>query len=970
MTTNSQLQSGGPAPGDWLAMVCSQAEGASSADAEMFRQQALPILQAIADSLPFSLLVKDRDGRRVLVNRGYLNLFSVTTEDVLQKTDFDLFSDDDARKFSGEDAQVLRTGKEVLSGEETTDADGGFRWIDRIKRPVCDANGSIVGVQVLFFDATERKELDHRREFELNLFESLMENIPDAIYFKDLESRFLRLSPAMGKHNTRLPSPEDAIGKTDADMFTEEHARQAREDELEIIRTGRPLVARIERETWPDREDTWVSSTKMPLRNRKGEIIGTFGISRDITELKKTQDQLQIARDEADAANQAKSDFLANVSHEIRTPMNGIIGMTELLLSTDLTDEQREYQLLVQSSAEALLTQLNDILDFSKIEAGKLELERLPFKLRDTLGNTLRTLATRAAQKGLELAAHILPDVPDDLMGDANRLRQIIINLVGNAIKFTNKGEIVVKVTPRAVTEESATLHVAVTDTGIGIDPEQQARIFKAFTQADASTTREFGGTGLGLAISSQLVQIMGGHLGVESELGRGSTFHFTAEFARADEEATNLAAELSTLHELPVIVVDDNRTNQIICEEMLINWGMKPTSVDGGQDGLDAIQRAAKAGAPYKLALVDVMMPGMDGLQMVEQLRARSIAESMKIIVLSSASRPEDKSRARELGIEYCMTKPVAQSDLLNSITTVMGTASIEDATATLLPTESSDEFVARRILLAEDGAVNRRVAVTLLEKRGHVVTAVENGRLAVDTYRSQDFDLILMDVQMPELDGFEATAEIRKIEAAHNGHIPIVAITAHAMKGDRQRCLDGGMDDYISKPFRPHELYATIERLTASESEATEGKLVHELSGSASLFVKPVPAAKPKLDAEILTPKHTKSVFDYQSALENVGGSEQIFVEMVDLFNLECPKQMDELQRAYDSGNAEAVMRAAHTLKSSVALFAAEPATTAARTIESLGSAGKLDEYPAAWEELKTQVEDLMEALSQAKT
>ncbi len=951
-------------------MVCSQAEGSSQADDDLFRQQAIPILQAIADSLPFSLLVKDRDGRRVLVNRGYLELFSITAEDVLQKTDFDLFSDDDARKFSGEDAQILRTGKEVLSGKEMTGDDGEFRWIDRIKRPIRDANGSIVGVQVLFFDATERKELDHRREFELNLFESLMENIPDAIYFKDLESRFLRLSPAMGKHNTRLPSPEDAIGKTDADMFTEEHARQAREDELEIIRTGRPLVARIERETWPDREDTWVSSTKMPLRNRKGEIIGTFGISRDITELKKTQDELQIARDEADAANQAKSDFLANVSHEIRTPMNGIIGMTELLLSTNLTDEQREYQLLVQSSAEALLTQLNDILDFSKIEAGKLELERLPFKLRDTLGNTLRTLATRAAQKGLELAAHILPDVPDDLMGDANRLRQIIINLVGNAIKFTNKGEIVVKVTPRAVTEDSATLHVAVTDTGIGIDPEQQARIFKAFTQADASTTREFGGTGLGLAISSQLVQIMGGHLGVESELGRGSTFHFTAEFARADEEVTNLSAELSTLHELPVIVIDDNRTNQIICEEMLINWGMKPTSVDGGQDGLDAIERAAKAGAPYKLALVDVMMPGMDGLQMVEQLRARRMAESMKIIVLSSASRPEDKSRARELGIEYCMTKPVAQSDLLNSITTVMGTASIEDTSMSASLAERSEEFVPRNILLAEDGAVNRRVAVTLLEKRGHVVTAVENGRLAVDAYRSQEFDLILMDVQMPELDGFEATAEIRKSEAASEGHIPIVAITAHAMKGDRQRCLDAGMDDYISKPFRPHELYSTIERLTASESETTEAKLVHELSGSASLFVKPMPADKPKPDAAILPKKPTQSVFDYDSALENVGGSEQIFVEMVDLFQLECPKQMDELQQAYQSGNAEAVMRAAHTLKSSVALFGAEAATTAARNIETLGSAGKLDDYPAAWEELKMQVENLLEALSQAKT
>lgn len=966
MDTRAESRANGPPPDNWLAMICQSVDSQEPAGDGLIAVQILPILQAIADSLPLSLLIKDRDGRRVFANRGYLELFAVTHESVIGKTDFDLFSDVKARLFSGEDAQVLRTGKELRDGEEVGTEENP-RWIERMKRPIRDADGTVVGVQVLFFDATESKMNERQREFDLNLFESLMDNIPDAIYFKDLESRFLRLSPAMGKHLFQLAAPEDAIGKTDADMFTEEHAKQARSDELEIIRTGRPLVARVERETWPDRDDTWVSSTKMPLRNREGEIIGTFGISRDITELKKTQDELQLARDAADAANQAKSDFLANVSHEIRTPMNGILGMTELLLSTDLTDEQREYQLLVQSSAEALLTQLNDILDFSKIEAGKLELEQLPFQLRDTLGNTLHTLAARAAQNGVELAAHIVPEVPDDLIGDPSRLRQVIVNLVGNAIKFTDEGEIVVKVTPTAITDGMAKLHVAVKDTGIGISDEQKKRIFEAFTQADASTTREYGGTGLGLAISSQLVQIMGGHLGVESELGCGSTFHFTAEFVRGEPKSGDEFEQLATLHDLPVLVVDDNRTNQIICEEMLSNWGMNPTSVDGGQEGLVEFDRAAAAGEPYRLALIDVMMPVMDGFEMVRQLRDRPDAESMQIIILSSASRPGDKKIAQSLGVAYCMTKPVAQSDLLNSITTAMGTARADSNPSDALGSQSGDDFISRRILMAEDGAVNRKVAVSLLEKRGHSVTAVENGQLAVDAYASGDFDLVLMDVQMPVLDGFGATEAIRKLEADTCKHIPIVAITAHAMKGDRQRCLDAGMDDYLSKPFRPKEFFSTIEALAASDNEISDERPTHELSGSASLFVKPGSTLKepPKPDVT----QDDSSPFDYDSALENVGGSKAVLLEMIDLFAQECPKQMADVEAAFATGDPEAVLRAAHTLKGSVALFAAEAATLAARKIEFLGREGNLDGFESAWSSLNEEVKRLFEAFEALK-
>ncbi|MEM9657820.1 MAG: PAS domain-containing protein, partial [Planctomycetota bacterium] len=671
-------------PWDWLATLCFGPDGVQS---DQLRQ-GTALFQSLVDSLPLNLMIKDRDGRRVFANRGYLELHQVEFDDVRGKSDFDLFPEKIARRFREEDVRVLEQGITLQGVEEQPMRDEQSRWIERIKGPLRGADGEIRGVQVLFWDVTGRRQTEQALDLERGLLHSLMDNIPDAIYFKDRESRFIRVSRAMqDKHG--LADPDEVVGQTDEDLFTEEHAQQALADEREIMRTGEPLVARLERETWPHRNDTWVSTTKMPLRNSDGATVGTFGISRDVTELKQAQDQLLHARDAANAASKAKSDFLANVSHEIRTPMNGIIGMTELLLNTELSDEQHEYQSIVKSSAHALLSLLNSILDFSKIESGKLELEIVPFELRETIGNTLQTLAARAAQKGLELAVRIPPEAPERLLGDPSRLRQILVNLVGNAIKFTDRGEVVVEVAVDSIDRHMSDLHFTVRDTGPGVPPEKQARIFEAFSQADASTTRKYGGTGLGLAISTQLVQLMGGRIWVESELGQGSTFHFVARLPLAPGKGPTTTGDFETLHGVPVLVVDDSQTNRLICQELLSVWGMNPTAVEGGQAAVALLRKTQATANPFRLVLLDVMMPGMDGFDVAKRMREDQGLADVAIIMLSSAGRPGDAAQARDLGVARCMTKPVTQSEVLHAIPPTLGAALGDVAPSTSL-TES----------------------------------------------------------------------------------------------------------------------------------------------------------------------------------------------------------------------------------------------------------------------------------------
>ena len=670
-----------------------------------------------------------------------------------------------------------------------------------------------------------------------------------------------------------------------------------------------------------------------------GSQIGQFMERKEAEDaLRVYARDLEIARKRAEEATRAKSEFLANISHEIRTPMNAMIGMAELALSTRITREQREYLNAIQGSADALLTLVNDLLDFSKIEARKLQLDHVAFNLRDALEDTMRVLAPRAHQKGLELACHVTPDLPPALVGDPLRLRQIVVNLVGNAIKFTEQGEVVLRVQVETRHNGDIQLRFSVADTGIGIPPDKQAVIFEAFSQADSSTTRRYGGTGLGLAISAQLVELMGGSISVESQPSRGSTFHFTARFEVQQPGMENLPSRWRTLTDLPVLIVDDNATNRRILEEVFTNWRMRPVAVEGGVAALATLEKSMRTDQPFAVVLLDGHMPDMDGFAVAERISEDRRYAGTKLVMLTSAGQPEDVARCRKLGISAYLTKPIKQSELFDVIVSAIGQPVKARASTPKRRKRSRPALRKLQVLVAEDNQVNQLVATRIFEKLGHQVTVVNNGREALAAVHAGKFDLIAMDVQMPEMDGLDATRAIRAVDRAAGTHIPIIAMTAHAMKGDRERCLAAGMDGYTSKPIRIRDLEQTIAQLISPINSA-----------SAS-----VPEAE-----------QADGVIDHAALLAGVDGDRRLLRELIHLFLADCPQGLAKIKDAIRCGDAGALGRAAHTLKGSVGNFARKSAFAAAQRLEIMGRDGNLDNAGEAFRTLESELARLTEDL-----
>ncbi|MFK8112354.1 MAG: response regulator [Rubripirellula sp.] len=935
-----------------------------SADADQVRAT----FESLVNTLPISLLIKDISGQRLFANETYLTLRGMTLENVVGKRDQDLFPPDIAQRYIADDQVVIRSGDTIRGVEQTIDTDGNRRWIERVKSPIVDRKaGTVIGVQLLFWDVTERVIAERELKHERDLLNTLLTHLPDSIYFKDRDSCFLRVSEAMAK-KFGLQNADAALGKTDADIFSEEHANAAREDELKIMESREPLVDREERETWHGREDSWCLSTKMPFVDEEDNVVGTFGISRDITELKRSQDELREARDVADRANRAKSDFLANMSHEIRTPMNAIIGMSELLSQTQLSEEQEDYVELVRDSADSLLRLLNDILDFSKIEARKLELESIPFSIRDLVEKTGRTLSIRAGEKGLEIACRVAPDVPDRLMGDPGRLRQVLLNLIGNAIKFTDEGEVVAEVRLAAeseVNEETVKLHFSVSDTGVGIAEDKQAAVLEAFTQEDTSTTRRFGGTGLGLAIARQLVQLMDGELTLESRVGYGTTFRFSSPFSRTKSGNSAPSQQLKQLTELSVLVVDDNATNRRIMKEILTAWRLNPIMAEDGKSAMHEIQAAADRGNPFQLVITDCMMPEMDGFELAERIRDIYSSTQTKLIILSSAGG-DDAGRCKEIGISRYMTKPVVQSELLDTLLQVMNVEKFhQEPEQETLPTCPS-----LRVLVAEDGIANQHVAVGMLKAAGHVAVVAADGREALSRWQNEEFDVILMDMHMPVMDGIEATRQIRALEAGSTQHIPIIAVTAAAMKEDAAACKEAGMDAYLAKPIHSRMLQTLLAEYAPDETSLASSTTQRETMAS---FV-PADHASTSDESrgsEVAGDQYSGKVaesddtIDFRAAASRVPGGMPGVRRLAEVFIPECESLMTTLRNELPSGDPATVQRAAHTLKGSSVLFYAKRVEEEAASIERLAQEKDLNAAADRLVLLEKEAELMMRAL-----
>ena len=906
--------------------------------------------QSLVETLPLALLRKDLKGRFTFANRIACEEFRRPADEIIGRTDYDFFPRELAEKYRSDDRKVEDSQQQVEITDEFQTPSGDSRIARVVKTPVYGTNGSVVGIQVVFSDVTDKV----KAEIDLQQTRARLQAVLDAA--TQMAVIAVDVNGLIDVFNTGAErmlgySSDEMIGKQTSILFHVESEIKKRGEELlrefgKDIQGFAVVVENARRKNHEESEWTYVKKDggHLPVNlmvtaryDLHGEIVGFLGIATDISARKKAESAMWNAKEEAEASSQAKSDFLANMSHEIRTPLNAIIGMTELVRDTELTLPQREYLGMVQDSGESLLEIVNDILDFSKIEAGKLGLEDVPFSVRRLFGDTVKSLSVRADHKQLELACHIAPEVPGVIMGDAHRLRQIVVNLVGNAIKFTDTGEVVLDVALEQQCGDEILLHLCVQDSGIGIPQDKLETIFDAFEQADTSTTRRYGGTGLGLAIVSRLVELMDGRVWVESEVGRGSQFHVIARFRNASSASVDTDATVypPSVQGLRVLVVDDNATNRRILTEMLINWTMAPRSVSTVSEAMDELESMARAGTPYALILSDSDMPLQSGFELAQQVQANGSLCGSMIMMLTSADRFEDLARCRQFGISAYLIKPIKQSALLNAIQTAVQSNSPLTVSTTATPSLIKRTSRPKAILLAEDSLINQKLALGLLERWGHHVTIANNGEEAVKISAEHRFDLILMDLQMPLLDGLDATRIIRARERETGGHVPIIAMTAHAMKEDREMCLEVGMDNYLMKPIRTDQLFCHIEELSVT-TVSTEVTL-QTVSG--------------------------RGIIDWATAVRAVNGDQQLLDQVVQAFMEEGPQLLKTMESAIESGEQKRFYRAIHTLKSALRTFG----VASADRVEILELASKAERPSMSSETVREIVEIVLPVLDE---
>ena len=910
-------------------------------------REAEAVYHSLVETLPVSLIRKDREGRLVFANKPVCDEFGKPLSQLRGLTDLDLFPEELATKYRADDRKVIESGNVFEDVEAHTTPDGEQRYAHIIKAPVLDANGEVIGVQGVFWDETDRKRAEEELKASEARKRAIFETSLDCLIISDEHGKIVEFNTAAEK--TFEYTRDEALGQDMDELLFAHPSRAGRFDDLVCDKL-------------PDEQSSLLGKRlEVPLVRRSGEefiaemamqpipLEGTVHFAtvlHDITGRKQAELELQQAKNAAEEASLAKSAFLANMSHEIRTPMNAILGMTGLVLDTPLTQDQAEHLTIVQDSAESLLALINDILDFSKIEAGRLDLHSAPFPLRDRIGDTMKTLNVRAHENQIELACHVAPDVPEYLHGDVGRLRQIVINLVGNAIKFTEEGEVVLDVSIDSQTDADVVLHFSVRDTGIGIPPDRHDKVFGAFEQADASPTRRYGGTGLGLAISRRLVALMGGRLWLESEPNVGSNFHFTARFALAEEiDRPERTRTIESLRGLSVLVVDDNATNRRILSEMLVNWGMQPVQAAGAEEALGRLRDTRAEDGEIQLVLTDANMPEADGFSLIEQIRSDKNLAEMKVMLLTSGDRVGDFDRCDRLGVARYMTKPIKQSELLDAIGAAFHVVPIPTADE---PKEVSsvDHVRGLRILLAEDSVPNQKLALGLLRKFDHEVTVAGDGLQALQLWQSEGFDLILMDVQMPELDGLEATRQIRSRESGRDDAIPIIAMTAHAMKGDEELCLGAGMNAYVAKPIRPGDLYAAIDRMCGNLSPSSQSTdtMTNSTNSDANCRV------------------------NWEMALGVVQQDEDLLGEVIEAVLEEIPRLIDELAVALKQDDQKTIQRLGHTVKGNLRTFDAQPGLETAESLERHARDGELDKAAAVYDRLVRETTDFLTELSES--